>query len=97
MFLGVPFNLAQYSLLTHQLAHVTGTRARFFTHVIGDAHIYTNHVEQVKEQLTRDVMKHEYPTLQITGEFNSILEMKTGDCKLIGYKHEKAIKGKVAV
>lgn len=97
MFLGIPFNMAQYSLLTSQLAHVTGTRARFFTHVIGDAHIYTNHVEQVKEQLARDPYKHEYPQLEITGAFNSILDMKTGDCKLVGYKYDKAIKAKVAV
>lgn len=96
-FLGIPFNMAQYSLLTCQLAHVTGMKARFFTHVIGDAHIYTNHVEQVKEQLTRDPFKYEHPQLEITGEFNSILEMKTGDCKLVNYQRYPSIKAPVAV
>lgn len=97
MFLGVPFNMAQYSLFTAQLAHVHGLRARYFTHTIGDAHIYTNHVEQVTEQLKRDVHKYAHPQLEITGEFNSILEMKTGDCKLVGYQYYPAIKAKVAV
>lgn len=97
MFLGIPFNMAQYSLLTSQLAHVTGMKARFFTHVIGDAHIYTNHVEQVKEQLTRNPNRFDHPQLEITGEFNSILEMKTGDCKLVGYEYFPAIKAPVAV
>lgn len=95
-FLGIPFNMAQYALLTSQLAYVHGLRARYFTHTIGDAHIYSNHVEQVKQQLGRTI-KHSHPQLEITGEFNSILEMKTGDCKLVGYEHYPAIKAPVAV
>lgn len=97
MFLGVPFNMAQYALFTCQLAHANGLRARYFTHAIGDAHIYSNHQDQVQEQLKRDPYKYAYPHLHISREVNSILELQTGDCKLMGYEHYPAIKAKVAV
>lgn len=94
-FLGVPFNIAQYALLTHMLAHVTGLRAREFVHTFGDAHIYTNHLEQVQEQLTRDFKP--LPTLWLDPTVQSIFDIRAEHVRLDNYTHHPVLKGEVAV
>lgn len=97
MFLGVPFNIASYSLLTHMLAQICGIEVGDFVHTIGDAHIYSNHMEQVKEQLTREPMKH--PTLEMP-EFNSLEELLTtvpSQYIIVNYKPMNSIKAPMAV
>lgn len=95
MFLGVPFNVASYSLLLKMLCHVTGYTTGYFIHSIGDAHIYLNHVEQVKEQLTRDIRK--LPAVYLNGEVNNIFDFKMSDVLLEDYDPHPAIKAPVAV
>lgn len=95
MFLGIPFNIASYALLTHMIAHVTGLEVGEFVHTIGDAHIYLNHLEQVDEQLAREPLAR--PTLQLQGEQKYPWEFEAADIKLIGYNPHPAIKGEVAV
>lgn len=95
VFLGVPFNIASYSLLTMMLAKVCGYGLGDFVHTMGDAHIYCNHVDQIKEQLSRDCRK--LPTLKILREVSSITEFKLEDFELVDYDPWPAIKGKVAV
>ncbi len=94
-FLGVPFNIAQYALLTHLLAHVTGLRAREFVHTFGDVHIYTNHLEQVQEQLTRDFKP--LPTLWLDPAVTSIFDFRAEHVRLDNYEHHPVLKGEVAV
>lgn len=97
MFLGVPFNIASYSLLTHMLAQICNIEVGDFVHTIGDAHIYSNHMEQVKEQLTREPMKH--PTLEMP-EFNSLEELLTtvpSQYIMVNYKPMNSIKAPMAV
>ena len=94
MFLGVPFNVASYSLLTHMLAKVCGLKAYEFVHVMGDAHIYHNHFEQCKEQLSRG----EYPSPKISlPKLDCVLEYAYYDIQCLDYIHHPAIKAKVAV
>ncbi len=95
VFLGVPFNIASYSLLTMMLAKVCGFELGDFVHTMGDVHIYCNHIEQVKEQLTRSCKK--LPTLKILRDVSSITEFKMEDFELVDYDPWPAIKGKVAV
>jgi thymidylate synthase len=95
VFLGVPFNIAQYALLTHLFAHVTGLRAREFIHTFGDAHIYTNHLEQVQEQLTRDFKP--LPTLWLDPAVTSIFDFRAEHVRLDNYEHHPVLKGEVAV
>ncbi|KLL02242.1 MAG: thymidylate synthase [Mycoplasmataceae bacterium RC_NB112A] len=95
MFLGVPFNIASYSLLTAMLAQVCGYKLGEFIHVIGDAHIYLNHLEQVKEQLKREPRK--LPTLKLNPAIKSIFDFRFEDISLENYEPYPPIKAKVAV
>jgi thymidylate synthase len=95
VFLGVPFNIASYSLLTHMIAHVTGLEVGEFVHTIGDAHIYTNHIEQVSTQLQRE--PRALPQLRIKRQVTDIDDFTFDDFEIFGYDPHPAIKGKVAV
>jgi thymidylate synthase len=95
MFLGVPFNVASYSLLTHMIAQVCGLGVGEFVHVLGDAHIYLNHVEQVKEQLSREPLPA--PTLWINPEVKDITQFTMKDFRLDGYQSHATIKAPMAV
>lgn len=94
-FLGVPFNLASYALLTHMLAHVTGNKAGEFIHTFGDAHIYSNHEEQVREQLSRSTMM--LPKLWLNPDITDIDAFGPDDIKIMDYVSHPSIKGDVAV
>lgn len=94
-FLGVPFNIASYALLTHILAHICDLEVGEFVHTFGDAHIYLNHVDKVEKQLKRKPF--ELPFLNIKTNNKDIDKFTMQDFELIGYKHHKAIKGKMAV
>lgn len=95
MFLGVPFNIASYALLLKMLAHVTGYEAGDFVHTLGDAHIYSNHMEQVNLQLSRTPKA--LPQLRINREVSSIFDFKFEDFEVIGYDPDPVIKAPVAV
>jgi len=95
VFLGVPFNIASYALLTLMMAQVTGLQPGDFVHTFGDVHIYSNHVEQVKLQLTREPFS--LPTLKINPDVKNIFEFKFDDFELVNYQAHPHIKGKVAV
>ena len=95
MFLGVPFNVASYSLLTHMIAQVCGLGVGEFVHTLGDAHIYLNHVEQVKEQLSREPLPA--PTLWINPEVTDITNFTMKDFRLDGYQSHGTIKAPMAV
>lgn len=94
MFLGVPFNIASYALLTMMVAQQTGLELGEFIWTGGDCHIYDNHVDQVKTQLERDA--YEYPKLAISPR-GSIFDYQYEDFELVGYKHHPGIKAPVAV
>jgi len=95
IFLGVPFNIASYALLTMMMAQVVGLESGDFVHTFGDAHIYLNHTEQVKLQLTRE--PRPLPKMIINPEVKSIFDFKFDDFKLEGYNPHPHIKGKVAI
>ncbi|MFT3993108.1 MAG: thymidylate synthase [Dysgonomonas sp.] len=95
IFLGVPFNIASYALLLKMMAQVTNLEAGEFVHTLGDAHIYTNHLEQVKLQLTRDFRP--LPQMVINPDVKSIFDFKYEDFKLEGYDPHPHIKGEVAI
>ena len=94
-FLGVPYNTAQDALFLCMMAHVTGRKPGKFIHSFGDAHIYLNHVEQMKEQLTRH--PHPLPSIRLNPEVKDILEFTWDDIELIDYEHEAGIKGAVSI
>jgi thymidylate synthase len=94
-FLGVPFNIASYALLTLMMAQVTGLEPGDFVHTFGDLHIYTNHLEQVKLQLSRE--PYPLPQMKINPEVKSIFDFKYEDVELVNYQAHPHIKGEVAV
>ncbi len=95
IFLGVPFNIASYALLLQMMAQVTGLKAGDFVHTLGDAHIYTNHLEQVKLQLSRDLRP--LPLMKINHEVSDIFNFKYSDFELINYNPHPHIKGEVSI
>lgn len=95
MFLGVPFNIASYSLLTIMMAQVCGLKAGEFVHTLGNAHIYNNHFEQVKLQLSRT--PYPLPQMKINPAVKDIFDFKFEDFELVNYQCHPAIKGEVAV
>ncbi|KQP56530.1 thymidylate synthase [Agreia sp. Leaf283] len=95
LFLGVPFNIASYALLTHMVAQQAGLEVGDFVWTGGDCHIYDNHVEQVTEQLTRE--PYALPTLRITRTPDSIFDYRYDDFEIVDYVHHPAIKAPVAV
>lgn len=95
MFLGVPFNIASYALLVMMVAQVTGLKPGEFVHTIGDAHIYHNHFDQVKLQLSREPFP--LPTMKINPEVSDIFSFKYEDFVLENYQHHEAIKAPIAV
>ena len=95
IFLGVPFNIASYALLLKMMAQVTGFEEGDFIHTLGDAHIYTNHLEQVKLQLARE--PRPLPVMHINPEVKSIFDFRYEDFELVGYDPHPHIKGEVSI
>lgn len=95
MFLGIPFNIASYALLTYMIAHVCGLKPGELIMSLNDAHIYTNHIEQVKEQIKRQPL--ELSTIQLNPNITNIDNFKFEDITLLNYNHHPAIKGDVAI
>jgi thymidylate synthase len=95
IFLGVPFNIASYALLTHMVAHVTGLKVGDFVHTLGDAHLYLNHLEQTDLQLTRQPSA--LPRLEIKRDVKTIEDFRYEDFEILGYAPQAAISAPVAV
>lgn len=95
VFLGVPFNIASYALFLMMVAQATNLKPRYFVHTMGDAHIYSNHLDQINLQLSRDVRN--LPTMEINPNVKNIFDFKFDDFKLTNYNPHPGIKGVVAV
>ncbi len=95
IFLGVPFNIASYALLTMMVAQVVGLQAGDFVHTLGDAHLYSNHLQQVETQLSRK--PYALPAMQINPDVNNIFDFKFEDFELLDYQFHPHIKAPVAV
>jgi thymidylate synthase len=95
IFLGVPFNIASYALLTLMVAQVTGLEAGDFVHTFGDVHLYANHVEQARLQLSR--APYPLPSMRLNPRVTSLFEFRYEDFELLGYQAHPHIKAPVAV
>lgn len=95
VFLGVPFNIASYALLTHLIAYETDLEVGEFVHTLGDAHLYLNHFEQIKRQLRRDTKS--LPQLELNSDKKSIFDFEVDDIKITNYNPHKGIKAPIAV
>ena len=95
IFLGVPFNIASYALLTHMIAQVCNLKAGKFVHTLGDAHLYVNHLEQAKLQLSREIMG--LPELKLSSNVDNIFDFKFEDIEIVNYESHPAISAPIAV
>lgn len=95
MGLGVPFNIASYALLTYMIAHLTGLKPGDFVHTLGDAHIYTNHIEPLKVQLQREIRP--FPKLKILRKVETIDDFRAEDFEICDYNPHAIIKMQMAV
>ena len=95
IFLGVPFNIASYAILLEMMAQVTGLKAGDFVHTLGDAHIYLNHIDQAKLQLTREPMA--VPQIKLNPEINNIFDFTFDDIEIVNYQAHPHIKGEISV
>jgi thymidylate synthase len=95
IFLGVPFNIASYALLTHMMAQVCDLEVGDFVHTLGDAHLYLNHLEQVETQLSREPLP--LPTLQLNTEVKDLFAFQYNDIQVLNYQSHSAIKAPVAI
>ncbi len=95
VFLGVPFNIASYALLTLMIAQVTGYEPGEFVHTLGDAHLYSNHLEQVDVQLARE--PYPLPTMRLNPRVESLYDFRYEDFELVDYRHHPSIKAPIAV
>jgi thymidylate synthase len=95
VFLGVPFNIASYALLTHMMAQVCGLQAGTFVHTLGDAHLYNNHLEQANLQISRKPLQ--LPKLKLNPDIMQIDQFNFDDIEIIGYQHHEHIKAPIAI
>jgi len=95
VFLGVPFNIASYALLTHMMAQVCNLEAGTFVHTLGDAHLYNNHLEQANLQISREPLK--LPQLKLNPKIMQIDQFDFDDIEIIGYQHHEHIKAPIAI
>ena len=95
VFLGVPFNIASYALLTHMMAQVCGLEAGDFVHTLGDAHLYNNHLDQARLQVSRAPMP--LPTLKLNPEIEDIDDFTSADIEVVGYNHHPHIKAPISI